>query len=130
MNKEVEVKAQTVYKKKLFKKIIFIVFLLLMILISIIYLFLYIVYQGGRFTVNLDKNLSDRKNVFLSENGKMSGKTRELAAGTIDYMDNISIKWLPQNIDTESTGVHHGDNYIDYPFYIINVFKNNIEYYY
>lgn len=130
MNKEVEVKAQTVYKKKLFKKIIFIVFLLLIILVSIIYLFLYIVYQGGRFTVNLDKNLSDRKNVFLSEDGKMSGKTRELAAGTIDYMDNISIKWLPQNIDTEATGAHNGDNYIAYTFFVINAGKETVHYWY
>ena len=84
MSKSVEVKAEAVYKKRLLKKIIWIIFLLLIIFISVIYLFLYIVYQGGRFTVNLDKNMSNRKNIYLSENGKLSGKSRELAADTID----------------------------------------------
>ena len=105
-------KAQDIYKKKLFKKIVKIIFLLLLIIISIIYLFLYVVFQGGRFTVTLDKDLSNRKSIFLSEDGKFKGKTRELSANTIDNMDNISIMWLPENLDTEATGAHNGDNYI------------------
>ena len=99
MNNGVEVEAQKVYKRKLFIKVVKIAFLLLLILISIIYLFLYIVYAGGRFTVSLDKNMSNRKNVFLSENGSLKNKARELSADTIEYMDNISIKWLPDSID-------------------------------
>ena len=91
MNNGVEVEAQKVYKRKLFIKVVKIAFLLLLILISIIYLFLYIVYAGGRFTVSLDKNMSNRKNVFLSENGSLKNKARELSADTIEYMDNISI---------------------------------------
>ena len=130
MSKSVEVKAETVYKKMLLKKIIWIIFLLLIIFISVIYLFLYIVYQGGRFTVNLDKNMSNRKNIYLSENGKLSGKSRELAADTIDYMDNISIKWLPEDIDKQGTGAHNGDNYIAYTFYVINAGKEMVHYWY
>ena len=130
MSKSVEVKAETVYKKRLLKKIIWIIFLLLIIFISVIYLFLYIVYQGGRFTVNLDKNMSNRKNIYLSENGKLSGKSRELAADTIDYMDNISIKWLPEDIDKQGTGAHNGDNYIAYTFYVINAGKEMVHYWY
>ena len=123
-------KAQDIYKKKLFKRIVKIIFLLLLILISIIYLFLYIVFQGGRFTVTLDKNLSNRKSVFLSEDGKFNGKTRELSANTVDNMDNISINWLPDNLDTEATGAHNGDNYIAYTFYVINAGKEMVNYWY
>ena len=130
MKNNVEEKAQTIYRKKVIKKIIWIVLLFLLIFISIIYLFLYIVYQGGRFTVNLDKNMSNRKNIYLSENGKLSGKSRELAADTIDYMDNISIKWLPDNLDTETTGSHNGDNYIAYTFYVVNAGKESVNYWY
>ena len=130
MNNEVEIKAQKVYKKKLFIKIIKVAFLLLLILISIIYLFLYIIYAGGRFTVTLDKNMSNRKSVFLSEDGKTKNKTRTLAADTIEYMDNISIKWLPDDIDTEATGAHNGDNYIAYTFYIENEGKDVVNYWY
>ena len=123
-------KAQDIYKKKLFKKIVKIIFLLLLIIISIIYLFLYVVFQGGRFTVTLDKDLSNRKSIFLSEDGKFKGKTRELSANTIDNMDNISIMWLPENLDTEATGAHNGDNYIAYTFYVINAGKETVNYWY
>ena len=130
MNNGVEVEAQKVYKRKLFIKVVKIAFLLLLILISIIYLFLYIVYAGGRFTVSLDKNMSNRKNVFLSENGSLKNKARELSADTIEYMDNISIKWLPDNIDKEKTGAHNGNNYIAYTFYVINSGKEKVNYWY
>ena len=130
MGKEVEVKADKIYKKKMIHKIIKIAFLLLLIILSIIYLVLYIVYEGGRFTVTLDKNLSNRKNVFLSEDGNVSNKTRQLGAETINYMDNISIKWLPENIDQEKTGAHNGDNYIAYTFYVVNAGEETVHYWY
>lgn len=130
MKNNVEEKAQTIYRKKVVKKIIWIVLLFLLIFISIIYLFLYIVYQGGRFTVNLDKNMSNRKSVYLSETGKLSDKSRSLSADTIDYMDNISIKWLPDNLDVEATGSHNGDNYIAYTFYVVNAGKESVNYWY
>lgn len=130
MSKEVEVKAGKIYKRKLFSRIVKISVLLLLIILAIIYLVLYIVYQSGRFTVSLDKNLSNRKNVFLSETGEVSSKTRNLSAQTIEYMDNISIKWLPNNIDNEGTGAHNGDNYIAYTFYVINAGKEKVHYWY
>jgi len=130
MKSEVEVKANKIYKRELIKRIVKISLILLLIIISIIYLVLYIVYENGRFTVSLDKNLSNRKNVFLSESGKLSGKARELSAETIEYMDNISIKWLPDNLDTEKTGAHNGDNYIAYTFYVINTGKETVHYWY
>lgn len=126
----VNVKAEQVYRKKVFSRLIKIAFLLLIIILSIVYLFLYIVYDGGRFTVSLDRNMSNRKNIFLSEDGKIKSKTRKLSADTIDYMDNISISWLPDNLDTEATGAHNGDNYIAYTFYVVNAGKEKIHYWY
>ena len=126
----VNVKAERIYKKKLFSRLVKIAFLLLIIILSIVYLFLYIVYDGGRFTVSLDKNMSNRKNVFLSEDGNLKSKTRKLSADTIDYMDNISIKWLPENLDTEATGAHNGNNYIAYTFYVVNAGEETVNYWY
>lgn len=126
----VNIEAERVYKKKLFSRLIKIAFLLLIIFMSVVYLFLYILYDGGRFTVTLDKNLSNRKNIFLSEDGKVSSKTRQLSADTIDYMDNISIKWLPTDIDTEAVGAHNGDNYIAYTFYVVNAGQEKVHYWY
>lgn len=126
----VNIEAEKIYKKKIFSKLIKIAFLLLIIFLSIVYLFLYIVYDGGRFTVSLDKNMSNRKNIFLSEDGRKKSKTRQLSADTIDYMDNISIKWLPEDIDMEATGAHNGDNYIAYTFYVVNAGKEKVHYWY
>ena len=130
MNDAIGVSAKKVYKRKLFVKIVKIVFLLLIIALSIFYLALYVVYDGGRFTVSLDRNLRDRKNIYLSEDGKTEGRTIKLSADTIDYMDNISVKWLPDDIDKVSTGSHNGDNYIAYTFYIMNLGKQTINYWY
>ena len=130
MKNEVEVSAKKIHKHKLFVRIVKIVFLLLLILISILYLFLYIVYDGGRFTVTLDKQMQSQKSVYLSETGKVGEKTRKLTAETIDYMDNISVKWLPDNLDTEKNGSHNGDNYIAYSFYVVNSGKEEVNYWY
>lgn len=130
MVKEVEVKAEKVYKRELYKKVTKISFLLLLILVSIIYLILYVVYEGGRFTVSLDKNMANRRSIYLSEDGKSSNKTKELKAATLDYMDNISVRWIPDDIDNEKFGAHNGDNYIAYTFYIVNGGKETVHYWY
>ena len=130
MKNEVEVTAQKIYKSGRRKKIVRISFLVLLIVISVVYLILYLVYGGGRFTITLDKNLSNRKNIFLSESGKASGKARSLRAETIDYMDNISINWLPEDIDVDVVGSHNGDNYIAYTFYVINSGNETVHYWY
>lgn len=130
MKHTVNVEAERIYKRKLFSKLVKIAFLLLIILLSVIYLFLYIVYDGGRFTVSLDRNMSNRKNIYLSETGKKDSKVRKLSAEAIEYMDNISIKWLPPTLDTEATGSHNGDNYIAYTFYVVNAGEETVNYWY
>ncbi len=130
MKNEVEVKAQKIYKRKLIKKVVKLSFLVLLIFASVVYLVLYVVYEVGGFTVTLDKNLSNRKNVFLAEDGEKKNKTRKLTAETIHYMDNITFSWLPDGLDKEANGAHNGDNYIAYSFYIINAGKENVHYWY
>ena len=130
MGKIIEVKAESAFKQKLLFRIIKITLLFLIIILSIIYLFLYILYDGGRFTVSLDKNMSNQKGLYLSENGKTNSRSRRLSADTIDYMDNISINWLPDNLDTEATGSHNGQNYIAYTFYVVNSGTETINYWY
>lgn len=130
MKKEVQIKANKLYEKKLHRKIIKIAFLLLIIIMSFIYLILYILNENGGFTVSIDRNLYNRKSVYLSEDGTIENKTIKLTAESIQNMDNISIKWLPANIDTEKTGVHNGDNYIAYTFYVVNSGKETLNYWY
>ncbi len=126
----VNVTAKKIYNRKLFAKILKIVFLSLIVLISITYLFLYIIYERGNFTISLDKNMSNLKNVYLSEDGTLEKKTLELSATSLDYMDNISVHWLPENIDLEATGSHNGTNYIAYTFYTVNAGNETVNYWY
>ena len=45
-------------------------------------------------------------------------------------MDNISINWIPDNIDDEGTGAHNGNNYIAYTFYVVNSGSETVHYWY
>ena len=45
-------------------------------------------------------------------------------------LDNISIDWIPKNIDEEGTGSHNGENYIAYTFYLENNGERTINYWY
>ena len=42
----------------------------------------------------------------------------KLSTSKIAFMDNISINWLPENINEEAEGSHNGENYIAYSFYL------------
>lgn len=130
MKNDVEISAKRIYKRKLIRRLIEIFVLILIVFLAVVYLFLYVVYEGGRFTVTLDKNLSNRKNIFLSEKIDYKSKIRKLSADTIDYMDNISVDWLPENIDDERDGSHNGDNYVAYTFYVLNTGDETVNYWY
>ncbi|MEG1010180.1 MAG: hypothetical protein RSF67_10290 [Clostridia bacterium] len=129
-NYSINMTAERVYKRKLFSKMTKIVFLLLIGALSITYLFLYIIYGGASFTISLDKNMANQKSLYLSEDGKKEHKKIELSVKTLDYMDNISIDWLPKDIDTKIGGSHNGPNYIAYTFYVINTGVDAINYWY
>lgn len=126
----VNVTAEQIYRKKLFTKIAKTVFLALVVITAIIYFFLYIVYKEGNFTISLDRNMSNDKNVFLSVDGTIENKTYELVAESLDYMDNISRHWIPLDVDKENVGAHNGNNYIAYTFYVINDGTEEVNYWY
>lgn len=132
MNKDysIERKVNSNYRKKIFLKISKIVLLSLILIISLTYLFLYLLYQRGNFIISLDKNMSNRKNVYLSESATLTKKETKLSVETLDYMDNISINWISENVDTEKDGEHNGTNYIAYTFYVSNLGKETVNYWY
>ncbi len=129
-NYTVKVEADKIYRQKLIFKIAKITFLFLLIILSVIYFLLYVVYSKGNFVVSLDKNIDNRKNIFLSEDGNLQNMKVELRAKSLDYMDNISIDWINKDVDTEATGSHNGQNYIAYTFYIMNAGDETVDYWY
>lgn len=55
---------------------------------------------------------------------------RILEATKLEFMDNISVKWLPSDIDNEGEGSHNGQNYLAYTFYLENKGSETINYWY
>lgn len=121
--------ADKVHKKKIFSRISKLALLLLLLLISIIYIILYVVYNESNFTINVDKDML-KSSIFLSEDGTLENKTRKLTANAAEYMDNISVKWISEDVDTEANGSHNGTNYFAYSFYLVHNGENPINYWY
>src|SRR5574344_567536 len=130
MAKSVIVTADKVYYRHRIGKIISLSLILLLLLLIVIYVVLKVVYNGGNFTVTLDsdKTLKSGINIYESLNDP-TGKSK-LYADNVSFMDNISVKWLPENIDTEAEGSHNGTNYIAYTFYVENKGEEDLNYWY
>lgn len=129
MKNGVVVTADKVNKRRKISKLVRISLLFLLLLLIIMYIILGIVYSEGKFTVILDKNMGLEKNVAIYESLDDPTGKRKLGAKELEFMDNISIKWLPKNI-TKGEGSHNGDNYIAYSFYVENQGKEIVNYWY
>jgi hypothetical protein len=95
-----------------------------------LYVILEIIYHEGRFTVTLDSNKSLENGLAIFDSLNNSQGKRRLYATPIKFMDNISYKWLPANIDTEADGPHNGENYIAYTFIAENQGNEVLNYWY
>lgn len=127
---EVVVTAEQYKKKKRFEKIVIIVLLVLLLLLAISYFVLNIIYNEGSFTISMDKNTYLRSNLVMYESLNNRSNVRRLSTAEMPFMDNISIKWLPDNIQNEADGAHNGKNYIAYTFYLENRGNEPINYWY
>lgn len=117
-------------RKKRIKRTKIVIFIVLIFLI-ISFIILSIIYNGGKFTVTLDNNFALKSGIILYEDEEFKNdKTRKLYAKNIDFLDNISIDWIPVDIDNEATGSHNGENYIAYTFYLENKGERTINYWY
>ena len=121
--------ADKVHKKKIFSRVSKLSLLFLLLLMSAIYLVLYVVYNESNFTINVDIDML-KSSIFLTEDGKLENKTRCLSANAADYLDNISVKWISEDVDKEATGSHNGNNYFAYTFYLVHDGENTINYWY
>ena len=78
----------------------------------------------------MDSNKTLESGLAIFDSLNNSQGKRRLYATPIKFMDNISYKWLPENIDTEADGSHNGKNYIAYTFYIENQGNEVLHYWY
>jgi hypothetical protein len=114
--------------KKLGKFIKLAIFLLLLFLI-IIYIVLKLLFNDGSFIVSLQNNDMLSSGLSMYETLNDPTPKRRLKAEDVQFLDNISIKWLPDDI-TEYEGSHNGKNYIAYSFYMENQGDAVLNYWY
>ncbi len=130
MAKEVIVTAKRVKNRKRLSKVVRISLLILLVFLILLYIVLEIIYNEGRFTVILDSNRTLESGLAVFDSLNNGHGKRKLEATPIRFMDNISYKWIPENIDTEAEGSHNGQNYIAYTFFIENQGSDVINYHY
>ena len=104
--------------------------LVMTLFLIIIYFLLKVIYATGNFTVSLDPNFAKKQGLIMYERKDEKEDKRILEATKLEFMDNISIKWLPENIDNEAEGSHNGQNYLAYTFYLENKGSETINYWY
>ena len=114
--------------EKKIKKIVIVVLLFIFLLLMILYYTIGIIYNSGNFSVTLDKNLYFDKGLIIYDDKDYKVYRTELLAQAPESFDNISYKWLPEDIDNSEGGSHNGDNYLAYTFYVENTGIDESEY--
>ena len=104
--------------------------LIIALFLIIIYFLLRLFYEGGAFTVALDDELARKSGLVMYERLSEKDEKKILKVEQLEFVDNISINWLPTDIDTQGEGTHNGENYIAYTFYIENKGADTINYWY
>lgn len=121
--------SEKVKKREQRIKILKITILLILLFLIILYFILRVVYELGDFTVSLDPQLEEKSGLVMYEHLADKQNKRILKAEKLEYMDNICVKWLPDNL-SEGEGSHNGDNYLAYSFYLENQGVDPINYWY
>ncbi len=130
MASEVIVTADKIKNRKKMSKIVRKALFILLVFLVLLYIILDVIYSEGKFTVILDSNESLESGMAIFDSLNNSHGKRKLEATPIKFMDNISYKWLPENVETEADGSHNGQNHIAYSFYVENQGDRVINYHY
>lgn len=125
--KQINISTAKIKREKRIKKAIKIALLILILLLLIIYLVVGIIYNNGNFSITLDKDLYFQKSLIIYDDPDYKVFRTELFAESPESFDNISGKWLPEDIDNYE-GSHNGDNYVAYSFYIENIGQDLTDY--
>lgn len=104
--------------------------LIMLLALIIMYFLLKLAFDSGYFTVSLDPEFAQESGLVMYEKLSEKNERKILKATKVEFMDNISVKWLPENLDELGEGSHNGDNYLAYTFYLENMGSEVIGYWY
>ena len=122
----IKVTSEKLYRRKILIRVASLIILALLLLTTTVYSFVYIVNKSGNFTIDLDPNLR-MGNLLMSPYEDFRETEVFITVKALPYMDNISEKWLPDDID-DNEGESSGSNYIAYTFFIKNNGEETISY--
>lgn len=126
--KEIKLSSEKLKEEKRLKTFFRIGLLVLLLSLLLAYFVIGIIYNNGNFSITLDKNLYYDKGLIIYDNPDYKIYRTELRAASPDAFDNISYRWLPDNIDNQGGGSHNGRNYLAYTFFIENTGKDVSDY--
>lgn len=117
-DKTIKSRASRVERKKKLQKYSKIVLLLLLLLLGIVYIIISILFNNGSFSVTMARDLYLKNGIVIYEDPDYKVFRTELYAETLERLDNISYKWLPDNLHELPGGSNNGNNYVVYTFFI------------
>ena len=126
--KKVEETAKNTVKKKTRARILKIALIIVILFLVNLYIILSIMYKGENFTVTLDSEYGRESGLVIYEDPEQKLTRQYLKSADIEFFSDISVKWLPENIDNEGNGSHNGRHYIAYTFYTENQGQDTINY--
>lgn len=127
---KIKLNSEKIRERELKIKILKVGILSILLFLIIIYFILKIAYEGGNFTVSLDPNFAQKSGLVMYESLNSKEDKRVLKATRAEFIDNISVKWLPTDLNTRAEGSHNGDNFLAYSFYLENKGSDVINYWY
>jgi len=128
-NKRITLTTNKIKKEKKLKKIVKIILLFILLVLVILYLVIGIIYNNSNFSITLDKNLYYDRGLIVYDNPDYKVFRSELNAVSPDSFDNISYRWIPEDINSSEGGSHNGPNYLAYTFYVENTGNDIADYY-
>ena len=129
LNSEIEVSVKKLKRKKKAVKITKVIVLSVLLVLLLSYIVMNLIYNNGNFSITLDKNLYFSRGIVIYDDPDYKVFRTELYAKSVDYFDNISYKWLPDDLDSTNSS-HNGDNYVAYTFYVENTGSDTSDYWY
>ena len=125
---KIEEKARKEKRKKTRRTIFKILLAVIVLFLINLYIILSIFYRGENFTVTLDSEYGRESGLVIYEEQANKYSRTFLRSKDIEFFTDISVNWLPENIQNEGEGSHNGRNYIAYTFYAENMGQDTINY--
>ena len=125
---KIEEKARKEKRKKTRRTIFKILLAVIVLFLINLYIILSIFYRGENFTLTLDSEYGRESGLVIYEEQANKYARTFLRSKDIEFFTDISVNWLPENIQNEGEGSHNGRNYIAYTFYAENMGQDTINY--